>query len=387
MPHVLVVDDEVELVEEILDYLIAQKFPAEAVANATAALERLDAKPSISVLLSDIRMPDVDGLTLARAALARRSDEYPLEVVLLTGNGTMADAAEAVRTRAADLLFKPVRPSSLKAALLHAGDIARQRRERWEATQILQADRARPAPTETPPPASRSEDAFLSLINHELRTPLTPIIGLADLIESELESLSPNDLRSFAGEIRDSGQRLERAITRITELTSLVSGRAKATLAACDAQRILDETRQTCTARVGGRDQSIRVSNAIAQPLITDRRRVVRILSELVDNASRFSPEGSEILLSASEDADMVIFSVKDSGKGMTPEQVVVALRSFQQVDMSHTRDIEGLGIGLCLGVRLAKLLGGHLTLASELGKGTVAALILPKSTANAARA
>lgn len=385
LPHVLIVDDEAELVEELLDFLTSQKFPAEAVGNASTALERIEADPTISVLLSDIRMPHIDGLTLARAALSRRTDEFPLEVVMLTGNGTMADAAEAVRTRAIDLLFKPVRPSSLKSALIRAGEASQKRRERWEQEQAVRAAAAGQNNPPQSPNASRSEEVFLSLINHELRTPLTPIIGLSDLIESELDSLSPTDLRSFAGEIRTSGQRLERAITRVTELASLVSGRAKAALTPCDAQRIMDETRSICASRVADREQTIRVANAIAHPVMTDRRRVVRILTELVDNASRFSAERSEILMSAHETEDMIVFQVEDRGKGMTPEQIIVALQQFQQLDMSHTRHIEGLGIGLCLGVRLAKLLGGHLTLASEPGNGTVAALLLPKSTTAAA--
>ena len=136
-PHVLVVDDETDLADEINDYLLAHHFKAQAVSNGEDALQRLDADPSISVLLSDIRMPDLNGLELADAALSRRTDANPLEVVMLTGHGTVDDATRALRSGAVDFLQKPIALETIAHAVRRAAKAAADRQARWQELQSL----------------------------------------------------------------------------------------------------------------------------------------------------------------------------------------------------------------------------------------------------------
>ncbi|MDR3529179.1 MAG: response regulator, partial [Rhodopila sp.] len=136
-PYVLVVDDEPVLREEIVEYLQARGFEADAVSNGRDALDRLRADSSVTVMLSDIRMPEMDGLALAEAAIAQSGEEHAIEVVMLTGHATVNDAAAAARLRAIDFLLKPLEFATLKSALQRAHDSARTRRAKWQEVRAL----------------------------------------------------------------------------------------------------------------------------------------------------------------------------------------------------------------------------------------------------------
>lgn len=370
-PSVLVVDDEAELAQEIVAFLTIHGIRAESLQDPRAALQQLDSDPTFSVLLSDIRMPEMDGLTLARHALAARDDRHALAVVILTGNGTLDYATEAIRSSVVDFLVKPLRLAVLKDAVLRAAAKAASIRARWRETDALKAQAER---------AERTRRSFMTMVNHELRTPLMPIIGLSELIEQDLDSLSDSELRGFATEIRKGGERLEHAITRISELTALIDGTMHAIPSPGEIRRLLDELANTFAERAAARGLRISVAGAAECQFVGDLRLLRRALSELLDNAIRFSPEGAEITLHLVHDDQTIGIVVEDTGQGMTRDEIATALRIFQQVDMSLTRAVEGLGIGLPIVARIARLLGGELSIASKPGEGTAATVFLRRA-------
>jgi signal transduction histidine kinase len=392
--HVLVVDDETVIREEIAEFLQMQGIRTDAVSNGETALRHLDADPSIDVMLSDIRMPGMDGLTLAKEAIDRRGEQHAIEVVMLTGHATVKDAAASARLRAIDFLVKPLSLRTLKATLLQAHESARDRREKWQRSRALEAvygdavrqvgdlqslvTELREALTEPRRADDGDRSAFLAVVNHELRTPLVPIIGLAELIEAESDSIDPQELRGMAQEIRLGGERLERAMSRITTLANLIAGRATAQPAACHPDRIVQTMQQLFATRLAGHAQTLNTATETARTILTDGARLQQVLEELLDNASRFSPPGAVIALSVADDADGVTFRVADSGPGMSPAELELAGRVFQQIDMSTTRRVDGLGIGLPIAMRLAALIGATLTIASEPGRGTTVSLHVP---------
>jgi signal transduction histidine kinase len=378
VPHILIVDDEADLADEILDYMTNRHLNAQAVTSAQDALHKLDADQSISVLLSDIRMPGLNGLDLANAALSRRTDEHPLEVVILTGHGTVDDAAKAVRAGAIDFLQKPVGLATLEQAVRRAGAVAEERRHQWQELRTLRAQSNGVELREPHTTANDNSEALLTLLNHELRTPLGPIVGMADIIEHHLEALSPDQIRAFAADIGSGGKRLERAIRRISELTALVAGTMPVKLSPCPVSTIVDAAEQACSQGLTDRVQRLTISQDPNVVCITDRRLLSAAIAELINNAGRHSADGSAIALNATVSGDRISFAVSDKGRGMAPDEIDQALRIFQQIDMSSKRQVDGLGIGLYIAHRTATLLGGMLTIASTPGRGTVATLRIP---------
>lgn len=397
-PHILVVDDEPIIREEIVEYLQVRGVRAQSAANGHDALACLKADPSITVVLSDIRMPDMDGLTLAESAIAIAGEENAIEVALLTGHATVEDAAAAARLRAIDFLEKPAALADIKAALMRAHLSAAARRSSWRGVQALAAERTEAQRAidslvsdrdqlrqqllrSTEPHANPRRDTFMAVMNHELRTPLVPIIGLAELIEVASGTLSAVQITEYAREIRLGGQRLERALSRITEFANLVSGDTPFNRTPCRPERAMQSARQLSAARLSERRQALRLDVRTQRALFTSSDRLQRLLDELIDNASRFSPEASTIVLSLRDDGDGVAFSVSDSGPGMTKAETDLAMNAFHQIDMSLARRFDGLGIGLPMAMRIAQRIGGTLEIDSEPGSGTTVTLRLPSDS------
>ena len=393
-PHILVVDDEPIIREEIVEYLQLRGVRARSAANGHDALACLKADPSITVVLSDIRMPDMDGLTLAASAIAIAGEEHAIEVALLTGHATVEDAAAAARLRAIDFLEKPAALADIKTALMRAHLSAAARRSSWRGVQALAAEHTKAQRAidslvsdrdqlrqqllrSTEPHVNPRRDTFMAVMNHELRTPLVPIIGLAELIEVASGTLSARQITEYAREIRLGGQRLERALSRITEFANLVSGDTPFNRAPCRPDRAMQSVGRLSAARLSERRQTLRVDVLTQRALFTSSDRLQRLLDELIDNASRFSPEASTIVLSLRDDDDGVAFSVSDSGPGMTKAETDLAMNAFHQIDMSLARRFDGLGIGLPMAMRIAQRIGGRLEIESEPGTGTTVTLRL----------
>jgi signal transduction histidine kinase len=395
--HVLVVDDEPVLREEIVEYLCMRGMNAEYVGSGAEALARLSAAPSIEAMLTDIKMPNMDGLTLAQLAIEQITEEHALEVVVITGHATVAVAAAALRCRAVDFLTKPVRLTAIAAAVAKAGAIARQRRAVWRQSQIdirtlsdavetLQTLQSQVGELKnlmnersgTTSLEAAARDAFLAVIAHELRTPLQPIIGFAELIENRLDRLSPEQVKSFAHDIRESGHRLNRMLIRIGDMTDLTSKAAVAKRVPCRAWTIAQSVAACHAAALAARKQRLRIDVAIQNDVATDARWLVKLLSELVDNASRFAPEAGAIGLAIRHENGVTVFEVQDTGPGMTADELEIAKQPFKQVDMSLSRPYEGLGMGLAMAKDIAVLLGGALILDSAKGSGTTVSVHLP---------
>ncbi len=134
--HILIVDDEPVFLEELTESLRAAGWRVECASNASTALEKLNADRNLTVLLSDLKMPGTDGLTLARRVYDRWAVSNPTEVVLLTADGTDADIAEAARIGVFDFLAKPISLKSLLESTERAYQSARDRRLQAAASQV-----------------------------------------------------------------------------------------------------------------------------------------------------------------------------------------------------------------------------------------------------------
>jgi signal transduction histidine kinase len=225
--------------------------------------------------------------------------------------------------------------------------------------------------------AKRLKDEFLANISHELRTPLTAVLGYLSILQEELSGplteLQQRDLAS----VKRSSDRLLHLIDDLLELTTLKRGESEFDIEEFDARRLLAET----IAAVEGRPDTVLVrmeEPAIPLPLVrSDRRKVARILTSLLNNAYKFTATG-EVVARVDVRADRVIFDVRDTGIGIPHESQKVVFDEFRQVDGSETRRYGGSGLGLTLARQLARLLGGDIALDSVPGEGSTFTVELP---------
>jgi len=232
--------------------------------------------------------------------------------------------------------------------------------------------------------ANQAKSEFLANVGHELRTPLNAIIGFAEVIESEAFGPIGNArYRGYSHDIRESGQQLLSIINNILELTRIELGKADIQLGPLELPRLVAGLTQMLEVplRTGKLTLLTEIEDDLPS-LQTDSGKLRQVLLNVLSNAIKFTPPGGTIRLRAWADRDdRCRIVVEDTGIGMAPETLPVALAPFGQVDSSLARKYEGTGLGLPLAKRYMELLGGALEIASDLSKGTAVTLVLPRGT------
>ncbi|MEX0978725.1 MAG: ATP-binding protein, partial [Pirellulales bacterium] len=231
---------------------------------------------------------------------------------------------------------------------------------------------------------NRLKSDFLATMSHELRTPLNAIIGFSDVLES-IASLDEKQKR-YVRNIQTSGKVLLEMINDILDLAKIESGRMEVRLSDFRIEQLV--TAQCDMARPLTERKNIDLETEIEPDLpdmFQDQAKVQQILNNLLSNAIKFTPEGGRIVISARRDAgNSLLLTVTDTGVGIAEEDQVAIFEKFRQGKSvltggdAMTREYSGTGLGLSIIRELCKLLGGEISLESELGKGSTFTVRLP---------
>ena len=260
-----------------------------------------------------------------------------------------------------------------------------------EAAAILQLQRYRESVNELEAlrAADRLKDEFMAVVSHELRTPLTAITGYSDIMLRKLSGpLNERQERQVLG-IRDAARRLLALINDLLDVSKLEAGTLDLHLAALDPASVID--RAVASVRVIAVTKGVTVSHACAPglpPVRADDERLQQILSNLLINAIKFTPQGGNVTIGATCEAGPVaqeiVFRVEDTGVGLTPGQAARVWDRFYQAESSSTRRFGGAGLGLSIVRRLAELHGGRVDASSAgVDRGSTFAVYLPTALAS----
>ncbi len=226
--------------------------------------------------------------------------------------------------------------------------------------------------------AGQARVDFLSVMSHELRTPLTAIVGYADILEAGISGPVTDRQREQLAKIKASAWNLQGLIDGILTYARFEAEEGELEVEALSIRDVVEE------ALVGERanleDRGLELQMEIEEdlpPLPTDRRKVVRILAQLLSNAVKFTPGGGVHVRAARRDGTIRI-RVEDTGVGIPPEHLEAVFEPFWQAERAETRTIGGTGLGLSLARRLAGLLDGDIEVESEPGVGSAFTLVLP---------
>lgn len=229
--------------------------------------------------------------------------------------------------------------------------------------------------------ADRAKAEFLANMSHELRTPLHAVIGFADFIKDEkLGPMGVPEYLEYARYIRDAGQHLLDLITDILDLSKIEAGKAQLYDDEIDIERAVEACITLVMERAHAADVRLETDLPAGLPrLRADQRMVKQILINLLSNAVKFTPDGGRVAITAGiNGAGGMDLVVTDTGIGMNPDDIPVALSRFGQVDNEHSRERKGTGLGLSLSRSIAEIHGGSLEVASELGAGTTVTVRFP---------
>lgn len=229
--------------------------------------------------------------------------------------------------------------------------------------------------------ATRVKSEFIATMSHELRTPLNTVLGFSKLLKAHGEQrLSDDDIVQYASLIQDSARQLLAVINGILDISKMQSGTYALDAFEIDIATVLQDCVDDADARAREAGITLDLRRAFSLPLIRgDDTKLAQVFSNLISNAIKFTPEGGSVTVEAVErGGDGVMIVVRDTGVGMTPEEVRVALEPFGQVDSARTRWREGAGLGLPIAKALIELHGGELMVTSVKGKGTDVTIHLP---------
>ncbi len=229
--------------------------------------------------------------------------------------------------------------------------------------------------------AARIKSEFIANMSHELRTPLNTVIGFSRMLaEHDKRNFKKEEVVEYAQLIRDSADHLLSLINDILDISKLQSGSFY-----LDPQEVdLDELLETVIAsqRKSAVSAELTLTETISPTLpmvVGDRNKLQQALANLLSNAVKFTQAGGVVALEAAEaGGEQVRIVIKDTGVGMDPEEVELALAPFGQVDGARTRWREGAGLGLPIAKSMIELHGGTLGIKSEKGVGSEVTVILP---------
>ena len=228
--------------------------------------------------------------------------------------------------------------------------------------------------------ANEAKSELLTNISHEMRTPLNGILGLADTLAAD--SLT-EEQRHLVAVIRDCGKNLLRLINDILDFSKMEAAKLTIRIGDCCLGRILNSTESMLRTEAENKGIGFEIIEGVGLPatIRTDPMRVQQCLLNLVGNAIKFTSQGYvHVTVSLDEIAEKpaIRFDVEDTGIGIPPEQQQVIFEPFTQAEGDTTGKFGGTGLGLTITRQLAELVQGELTLASEVGKGSVFSLVIP---------
>ncbi len=225
--------------------------------------------------------------------------------------------------------------------------------------------------------SNRLKGDFLATMSHELRTPLNSILGFSEVLGSG-DGLNDKQQR-WVRNIQSSGERLLTLINDILDLAKIEAGKMQVRLSEFSAYDVCEGL--LAMFRPLAEKKNIDMRSQLEQgipPLRQDVVKLQQILSNLLSNAIKFTPEGGRVLLKAEADPLYVVLTVTDTGVGIAPEEQELVFEKFRQSGNPMTREHAGTGLGLSIVRELSKLLGGEVTLQSELGRGSTFTVRVP---------
>ncbi|WP_175410017.1 HAMP domain-containing protein, partial [Streptomyces sp. TRM64462] len=313
------------------------------------------------------------------------------------------ELTEQLRERSAELENRQKALQDSNAELEEKAELLAQQNRDIEVknTEIEEARQVLEERAEQLAVSMRYKSEFLANMSHELRTPLNSLLILAKLLADNADgNLSPKQVE-FAETIHGAGSDLLQLINDILDLSKVEAGKMDVSPTRIALVQLVDYVEATFRPLTAekGLDFSVRVSPELPATLHTDEQRLLQVLRNLLSNAVKFTDSGAvelvirpakndvppsirEQLLEAGSlrdpDADLIAFSVTDTGIGIAASKMRVIFEAFKQADGTTSRKYGGTGLGLSISREIARLLGGEIHAASEPGRGSTFTLYLP---------
>jgi signal transduction histidine kinase/CheY-like chemotaxis protein/HAMP domain-containing protein len=227
--------------------------------------------------------------------------------------------------------------------------------------------------------ANRTKSQFLANMSHELRTPLNAIIGYSEILQEDATDSDQEQFVPDLKKIEGAGRHLLGLINDILDLSKVEAGKMEVYLEEIEISSLLEEVGAIIRPLVAknGNTLEIRVASDIGS-MRTDRTKLKQCLLNVLSNGSKFTHGGKLTLAVERTGRAMIQMTISDTGIGMTEEQLGRLFQAFSQADASTTKKFGGTGLGLAITRHFCRLLGGDISVASQVGEGSTFTIVIP---------
>lgn len=378
-PKVLLVDDEPDA-EDLFRQRFRRKIRQGEVEffyapNGLAALEQLKTTPDIDVVITDINMPEMDGLTLLRKV---KEQNLPARIIVMSAYGDMGNIRAAMNSGAFDFITKPVDFHDLELTLAKTLEEVGLIKEGMHAkTRLVGAEEAR----ERAEQSRKFKEQFLANMSHEIRTPMNAVVGMTNLLLKT--DTTPVQLK-YLKAIKQSADNLIVIINDILDLSKIEAGRLEFEAVDFSLANSIQGVVDTIMFKTEEKGLYLKtnIEEGLPSIIVGDPVRLNQILLNLASNAVKFTESGGitmNVTKGETKDGKTNIkFSVVDTGIGIPEDRLDAIFESFSQADSTTTRKFGGTGLGLTISKQLVEMQGGHIGVSSIVGTGTTFYFELP---------
>jgi signal transduction histidine kinase len=381
-PFILIVDDDAALLQALPEalYLRLSDSKVDTCDSALAAIQLIE-QHDYDVIITDIKMPGMDGLALLVKAQEIRSHT---PVIMITGHGEHDLAVQALRGGAYDFIQKPIDRDYLVAALkraVQAHQLQRQVQEQQLALELHAKSLEQMVQKRTKEliESNAAKDKFLGIVSHELKTPLTSLKGMTQLLRRRVERVDvPSTLSAGLADMERAIRRMEVLINDLLDSSLIETNMFVLHRKRCDLVQLCRTLIEEYTAG-NGPSLAFELSGEPLEAEV-DTDRISQVIINLLTNARKYSPKGTPITVTLQQAGYEAALTVSDIGVGIPLEAQQHIFDQFY-----HMRDIQvqnglhtGLGLGLFISRKIVERHGGHIEVQSRPGEGSTFTVILP---------
>jgi signal transduction histidine kinase len=371
--RVLVVDDEESIREMVSKIVKHVGYEAVTAKHGKDALEILRREP-ITILITDIKMPEMDGIELMKAA---RTEFKDLHIICMTGHGISHSYTEVVSLGATDYITKPFTLDEMRAKLSR---VVRERNLISDLTKkSIELERA----NEELKRLDKLKSTFISSVSHELRTPLTVIKEFISLMLEGHVGAITEDQKEYLGIANKNILRLTNLIETLLDFSRIESGKGlKLRFEPMRLTHVVEDAWMTLAQRLD--EKGITFENRLdpdTPMVLADRNRLVEVFINLIGNGIKFTPPGGKISVDSkglTEKRDYLKVVVTDTGVGIAPQDLTKVFERFYQGQKTQEGILTGTGLGLAITKEIIEGHRGSISAESKLGSGASFIFTLP---------
>lgn len=364
--RLLVVDDDPLQLRAICDALTQEGFRTTCCGGAEQALAELQAQAH-DILISDLRMPDTDGIALIEQA--RRLDPQ-LVVLVMTGQGSIPTAVQAMQGGAVDYLLKPLRLVEMRPVLQRAIELRQLRRDKQELQQHIQERNAQLEAT------NRELEEFAARIAHDLREPVNVVRGFARLLQERREPALDTQASSYLDYILQASDRADRLVRDLLDFARL--GNRPLARTTVDLNQLVAQARRMV--ELSNPPPNVDWQVSPLPKVAGDPSLLQQVFANLFSNAVKYSapkPQPSVKVAYRPDAQAGHVIEIRDNGVGFNPAQAGRLFTPFQR--LHRAEQFEGNGMGLANVKRIIERHGGTVRAGAVPGEGAVFTLTLPE--------